>query len=227
MGEAHMKKIVCWLALAALLLLTAAAAGEASLIACEYSVTGGMGNESTLLTLRREKDGGNRLQIASKWMGRWNLPVDAGALNDLAGAMAKLHPENWASLPPSEFIALDAPAERLTITFDDGTEYVLYDDREGAGEAMWMAEKFLWSYTAEDAETFSLEPPAAGTGPVLSAPEVLRVEAGPAGTLTFHGRVPGVCEVSFPADGEDPAGTTWVLEVDNDYNVRLAEEISR
>lgn len=159
------------------------------------------------------------------------------ALDGLRRLMLERRPETWADLPESELIALDAPTERLALTFADGTEYVLSDDREGAGEVLWLARCFMESYTVVGARTYELVFPEPESGEAaytvtLSAPETVWVSDGMAsgadraGCLVFHGRVPGRTELTIEGPPEDGEGgrRTCVLEVDNAYNVTCVEE---
>lgn len=118
------------------LLLSAFAVSEktaANLIACEYSVFGGMENESIIYTA---KQGNTRWQatltVAEDGIVR-EYPLPWGTLDDLADYMANYDPASWQSLPEREEFALDAPIRRVTLTFDDGTMYSVDNEKETSG----------------------------------------------------------------------------------------------
>ena len=240
-------------ALCALFLSAFAAAEEpaANLISCEYSVFGGMENERITYTA---KQGGTRweatLTVAEDGIVR-EYPLPWGTLDDLADYMANYDPASWPSLPEREEFALDAPIRRITLTFDDGTMYSVDNEKETGGPILGETESFLRSYLAVDAETFELSFSSFDGGgpeyqPNLTAPEKVWVSvtreseasgdptppgSGYTETMTFHGRIPGHTELRIEASGplmpvpvlNEPA-IVYVLEVDNDYNVRLIEE---
>ena len=239
--------------LCALLLLAFASAEEpaANLISCEYSVFGGMENESITYTA---KQGGTRweatLTVSEHGIVK-EYPLPWGTLDDLSDYMANYDPASWASLPEREEFALDAPIRKITLTFDDGARYSVDNEKETGGPILGEVESFLRSYLAVDAEMFELTFSSFDGGgpeykPVLSAPEKVWVsvtreseaseDPTPPGsafteTLTFHGRIPGRTELRIEASGplvpvpvlSEPS-IVYVLEVDNDYNVRLIEE---
>ncbi len=247
------KRVVIVLAaLLAAFLFTAAAEGGARLVCCEYAIFGGMENEDVTYVVRRDAAQGSTVLTVSERgvAGEYALP--RGALDDLADFMALYAPEGWASLPYREAFALDAPVRSIALTFDDGAEYTLYSDRDAGGPIFADTECFLTSYLAADAETFELtfssfEGGGPAFRPVLSAPEKVWVSAereydeaqdplppgsGYTETLVFHGRVPGRTELTIEASGPlTPVGDVpekvYVLEVDGDFNVRLAEELLR
>lgn len=240
-------------ALCALLLSAFALAAEpaANLISCEYSVFGGMENESVTYTA---KQGGNRWEAtvsAAEHGTVKECPLPWGALDDLADFMAKYDPATWPSLPEREEFALDAPTRMITLTFEDGTVYSVDSDKETGGPVFWETESFLRSYLAADAAVFELAFSSFDGGgpeyrPILTAPEKVWVSrsrksaasedppppgSGYTETMTFHGRIPGRTELRIEASGPlmpvSPGGepaTVYVLEVDNGFNVRLIEE---
>ena len=240
-------------ALCALLLSAFALAEEpaANLISCEYSVFGGMENEDITYTAKQD---GTRwkaaLTVAEQGIVK-EYPLPWGALDDLSDYMADHDPASWSSLPEREEFALDAPTRRIILTYDDGTVYSVDNERETAGPILRETESFLRSYLAVGAETFELTFSSFDGGgpeyhPILTAPEKVWVslarESGasedpaPPGSafteiMTFHGRIPGRTELRIDASGplvpvpvlSGPA-MVYVLEVDNNYNVRLIEE---
>ena len=240
-------------ALFVLLQFTIALAEEpaANLIACEYSIFGGMENESITYTA---KQGNTRweatLTVAENGIVKEYL-FPYGALDDLADYIAKYDPASWASLPEREEFALDAPIRQITLTFDDGTMYTLDNDKETDGPILGETESFLRSYLAVDAETFELSFSSFDGGgpeyqPILTAPEKVWVsvtreseaseDPAPPGsgyteTMTFHGRIPGRTELKIEASGPlmpvpvlNESTIIYVLEVDNNYNIKLIEE---
>ncbi len=239
--------------LAALLFTTAAAAERgARLVCCEYAICGGMENEDVTYVVRRDEARGTAVLTVTERGADEVRALPRGALDDLADFMTTYAPAGWASLPEREAFALDAPTRRIALTYDDGTEYTLYGDRDAGGPIFADAECFLRSYLAADARTFELSFSSFEGGgptyvPVLSAPEKVWISAereydeaqdplppgsGYAERLIFHGRVPGRTELTIEVSGPlTPVGDVpekvYVLEVDGDFNVRLAEEIQR
>ena len=249
-----MKRLIRAAAVSCAMLLSAYALAEepaANLISCEYSVFGGMENESVTYTAAQ---GDTRweatLTVADHDITR-EYPLPWGTLDDLADYMANHDPASWASLPDREIFALDAPTRSITLTYDDGTVYSVDSDRETGGPILGETECFLKSYLAVDAETFELTFSSFEGGgpeylPILTAPEKVWVSyareseasevpappgSGYTTTMTFHGRIPGRTELRIEAYGPllpVPAGgeptVVYVLEVDNHFNVRLVEE---
>ncbi len=239
--------------LCAMLLFTFALADTptARLISCEFSIFGGMENEDITYTA---KQGDTRwdatLTVAEHGIVK-EYPLPWGTMDDLTEYMADHDPKSWSSLPDKEEFALDAPTRRVVLTFDDGTMYSVDNDKETGGPILAETEHFLRSYLAADAETFELTFSSfEGGGPeyqaILTAPEKVWItvtreseaseDPTPPGssyteTMTFHGRIPGRTELRIDASGplmpvpvvNEPA-IIYVLEVDNDYNVRLVEE---
>ena len=222
---------------------------DADLVLCEYSVFGGMENENLSYTMTRAGGSGRNIKLIIDERGRTKehiLPWNA--LEDLAGFLAGYHPEKWGSLPDREFFALDAPDKRIELKYEDGTEYTVGSSKETGGPLFWETECFMQSYLAEDAQTFELSFESFyGGGPeyraVLSAPEIVRIEeyadsgasseivppgSGYTIRMVFHGRIPGQTELRI--EGYGPMGqagevpeTIYILNVDNDFNVTLAE----
>lgn len=233
-------------ALLCALLLTglASAEGAAHLVACEYAVFGGMENEDIAYVLS-QPDAWGEVTLTVTAHGRETkraLPRDA--LSDLADFMAGCDPAGWASLPDREFRALDAPSKRIELTYDDGATYALYSDKAVDGPIFYDTECFLNSYLAENAQTWQMTFSSfEGGGPayrlVFSAPEKVWVSwsreydepadllppgAGYTETATVHGRIPGRTEVTVEVSGLTPLNdepqTVYVLEVDDDFNVK-------
>ncbi|MBQ3270299.1 MAG: hypothetical protein IJH09_10295 [Clostridia bacterium] len=236
--------------LAALLPGVAAAEGTgAGLVSCELAIFGGMENEDKVYSVRRGRTGPDAVLTVSERGVAEEHALPMGTLDALADFMATYAPESWATLPYREEFALDAPVRSLALTYDDGTEYTLYNDRDAGGPIFAEAERFLTSYLAEGAETFELSFSSFEGGgpsytPVLSAPEKVWISGErwydapadplPPGsayteTLVFHGRIPGRTELTIEVSGPlTPVGglpgKVYVLEVDGDFNVKLVEE---
>ena len=216
---------------------------DIELIRCEYSEFGGMENVHHSFTLEADEPMQSLIVTEEDGDGVATYEASPDALIRLSRLMAARRPETWAALPDSELIALDAPSERLTLTCADGTEYVLDDYREGAGEILWLARCFMESYTVDGARTFELSLTSSeGSGSAfhveLSAPETVWISGTRANdapnegtapgyreTLVFHGRVPGRTELiiedsglTAPADGAE-GQKVYLLEVDEGYNV--------
>ena len=113
-------------------------------VRCEYAELGGMENIHHTYTLEAGAKGLTLTEELDDDVWTYDVPSDA--LSELSRRVAEQHPETWEWLPDSEFIALDAPMERLTISCADGAEYVLYDDREGAAEILREVLGFLESF---------------------------------------------------------------------------------
>ena len=224
----------------------------AELISCEYSIFGGMENEDTTYIAKRDDTRWDAtLTVAEHGIVK-EYPLPWGTLDDLTDYMADHDPASWSSLPEREEFALDAPTRRIVLTFDDGTMYSVDNEKETGGPILGETEHFLRSYyLASDAETFELTFSSFGGGgpeyqAILTSPEKVWItvtreseaseDPAPPGssyteTMTFHGRIPGRTELRIEASGplmpvpvlSEPT-FVYVLEVDNDYNVRLVEE---
>ena len=220
------------------------------LVSCEYRVFGGMENEDTSLKVARAGEAGREVRLTVRENGKTKeIVLPRNTLEELADFLAGHHPERWESLPDAEFFALDAPDRRIELVCGDGTEYSVGSGKETEGPLFWELSCFLRSYLAEDAETFELSFESFYGGgpeyiPVLSAPEVVRVEeftvsenseepvppgSGYTVRMVFHGRVPGETELTIEGTsplvpvGEAAPPTVYVLNVDDDYNVTLVE----
>ena len=228
------RKIALAALLAAMVCAAALAGADSGLTRFEYAEFGGMENASLNLTLAADASGGGAALTVARRIGdrttTETFPVPRRALDELdAFLCANCPPGEWASLPESEIIALDAPIRRLEATYDGGETYAVDDDRElpeTSEPLFWAAQWFLESYAARDARTFEVRFSSfGGSGmtcqPVLSAPEKLdwssRVDDFGAGeptppgspcdeVFTFRGRVPGAVDVWFEVSSPlDPA----------------------
>lgn len=235
--------------LCALLAGCAAAAGAAHLVACEYAVYGGMENEDIAYAVSRPDAWGDVTLTVTEHGRETKCPLRRDALDDLADYMAAYDPAGWASLPDRAYRALDAPGRRIELTYDDGSTYALYSDKAVDGPIFHETQCFLDSYLAEDAQTCQMSFSSFdGGGPeyrlVFSAPEKVWVSArreydepaelrppgsGYTEVVTVHGRVPGRTEMTIEVSGLTPLSdepeTVYVLEVDDDYNVKPVENL--
>ena len=220
----------------------------ADLISCEYSIYGGMENEDVTYTIAKGDSWWDVILRIEKEDSTEKYTLPWNALDDLADFAAGYHPERWASLPDSEEYALDAPSEQVVLSYADGKQYSVGEDKALSGGFFWKLERFLLSYLVEGAETFETSYDSFDGGgpefrPVLTVPETVWIEetsrydephdemangSGFRVTMVFHGRVPGQTELSFEGYGpltpiEDTPKTVWVLEVDQNYNVKVVE----
>ena len=224
---------------------------ENRLVNCEYTIFGGMENESFEMTLTA----GESADVLSVRQRQWSwLPIQVEkvyeascrALQDLDKLIAAYHPEAWAELPYSEFQALDAPTHSITVRYADGTEYSVSDSKEIGGPLFYEVRCFLESYSIT-AETAQLSFHTYGSGPdyalILDAPEKVdwystqTLDAPPAPgqplppgsgytiTYVFRGLIPGevtaTVQVAHPAAGYDDWDEVYTLRVDNDYHVTV------
>ena len=234
------------------LLLCAAAftaqAEEKDLVSCELSIYGGMENEDLSYVISRGETS-HDISLTVRDRGRikkYDLPWRA--LDDLEEYIAGYSPDTWKDLPYREEFALDAPSRSIEVTFSDGTVCAVNDDRQIYG-IFRETECFLQSYLVEGAETVEMEFSSFdGGGPeyyaVLSDPEKIRIETfreydqpydematGSAYSIrmVFHGRVPGRTELVIRMSGplvpdEEIPETVYILEVDEEFNVKLIGE---
>lgn len=224
----RMVALFAFLVIAAMIGTGANAETHGALVRCEYARFGGMENEHYSILLER----GEQADLIALDDVDWETgaPVHAvyeasgGALSDLEAFIEAYAPETWESLPDREEYELDAPGQRVTVTYEDGTEYCVTDGREwpeGKGAFLWKVSRFLESYTVENAQCFELSFSSFMGGgptytPVISEPEKLawtsytRYESSadplPPGSayeevFVFRGRVPGRVELSFDLSG--------------------------
>ena len=137
------------------LLLPAPAAAEGSpagLVFCEYSVRGGMENEDLTYTVRLDDSPDDAVLTVAE-NGRFEgYALPRQALDDLAELMAAYDPAGWPSLPEREEFALDAPARRIALVYEDGSEYALLSDRDAGGPIFADTERLLRRYIGDDPE---------------------------------------------------------------------------
>ena len=209
-----------------------------SLQQVEYSVYGGMENQSITYTLRWEDNRYtptltvNRMQNGEEraytYSPAWNT------MDDFEAFIAAYSPEGWADLPQSELQALDAPVSRVTLTYADGTEYTVTDDKEVDGALFRNTLCFLESYTvASQPYELTLSIPAAGEPEYelhFSAPEKVwytaykqqDAQGGHQEILRIYGRIPG--DVLLIIDGPEGGPIQCMLRVDAGYNVSRLDQ---
>ncbi len=191
---------------------------ENRLVKCEYTIFGGMENESLEMTLTPGQAAdelwvrevrGNVVCVDQTYQ------ASDRALSDLEKLIAAYQPETWAELPYAEFQALDAPTRLIRVQYADGTEYSISNSKQsppGSGPLFYEVRCFLESYSVT-AETARLSFHTYGGGPdytlTLDAPEKVdwyateTLDEPPAPgqplppgsgytiTYVFRGRIPG------------------------------------
>ena len=121
------------------------------LILCQYSLSGGMENESYSLSLAWEE--GECILTSEKrnWEGsrtrKAHLPEETR--EDLLEILWRYDPPGWEELPEEEFFALDAPSQTLIMIFGDGTIYSVSDSSQIDGKLFREVEDFLESFPLE------------------------------------------------------------------------------
>lgn len=218
-----------------------------------YSESGGMVNGYYSLTLESGEDLWEYNLTVHEWDGQERtIRVTKQAMDDLAVYLDKLQPETWENLPASEIMALDAPVTSVTVLYGEDEFFTLSDDKEGSWETLKNIRYFLASYLKEGKEPFTLTFSSFdGGGPsyyaVISEPEKIEwgwysvyeedrdpMETGSAYdvVMIFTGRIPGTVEmyiemygplVPVPAE-EEAKPVIYVLEIDEDYNIKLLEK---
>lgn len=97
-----------------------------------YTVSGGMENEYSAWTLRREAATG-AVTLTAEENGETRVYLaPADAPETLLALLADFPPETWEQMAEAEFFALDAPDRTVRLVLSDGTEYAVDDDREEA-----------------------------------------------------------------------------------------------
>ena len=228
-------------------------AKKPQVIRIEYSIFGGMENESYLWSLARDGESAF-LTLEENRDGEslvTSYPVPESALSELEAYLDDYQPEGWGNLPEAGFIALDAPTHLITMDYDDGESYLVSDSSEIDGRMFRETRLFLESYLVRDCETFRLSFGSYEGGPryraLLSDPsrvwedEIIEYdppseEGGEASSysliMVFHGRVPGRTELTIlrqegEEEEETPLDISYSLEVDENFDVTCVEEVWR
>ena len=234
--------------------LTALAQDHGDLVQCVYSCGGGMENVSQYLLLEKGDEADVLTVHTNFYGSdvTTSHQTSRQALRELNDYLTAAYaPDRWADLPYSQLIALDAPVRTVLLTYQDGFTYAVSDSKdlpEDWGNVWQDVEAFLKSYMAKDKSTFTLILPAPDGGsafaPELSRPEKVRwvsttrqsvpaqAASGVAScdqVFVFSGRIPGRTELIIRESGSlipaaETPPTVYVLEVDEEWNVRLAEK---